>query len=136
MVVVSSGFVHGMSPMGGRAVDSGGLGGLDGGLGVLGGGLGGLDGGLGGLGGGLGGLGGFSRTLQQTLLNEQPYGVTGGGCASAQRKAKWQPLGDGGEGAGKQPCHCTERGRTTRCVRTWASVLVASCDDVASAQEV
>ena len=55
MVLVSSGFVHGMSPRGGPALGSGGLGG---GLGGLGGGLGGLSGGLGGLGGGLGGLGG------------------------------------------------------------------------------
>ena len=46
MVLVSSGFVHGMSPRGGPALGSGGLGG----------GLGGLGGGLGGLGGGLGGL--------------------------------------------------------------------------------
>ena len=55
MVLVSSGFVHGMSPRGGPALGSGGLGG---GLGGLGGGLGGGFAGLGGgLGAGLAGLG-------------------------------------------------------------------------------
>ena len=46
MVLASSGFVHGMSPKGGPALGSGGLGGV----------LGGLGGGLGGLGGGVGAL--------------------------------------------------------------------------------
>ena len=118
MVLVSSGFVHGMSPRGGPALGSGGLGG-----------------GFGGLGGGLGGLGGFSRTMQHTLLHELPYGVTGGGCASAQRGAKRQPLGDGGERAGGRPCHSTRVGLQSAC-GLGAGVLVASSVDLASAQEV
>ena len=65
MVLVSSGFVHGMSPRGGPALGSGGLGG-----------------GLGGLGGGLGGLSGFfggehtqhtSRALVRTEAQTQGW---------------------------------------------------------------
>ena len=54
---VSSGFVHGMSPMGERTVGSGGLGG----------GLGGLGGGLGGIGGGLGHAGAKKQNFLECL---------------------------------------------------------------------